>query len=328
MTDTNFIRPIDPDISQDTNSMSLDMNWYQKPKLPGFSFMIRAKNEASNIATCLLSIQKHLSQDIPYQLVVINNDSQDYTPIIAQNLLDTTQGDKVVDYPYKIAKPGLENYYTPLDSVHSFVYFTQFCLMQCDHEWIFRWDADFEMTPKLGQWMKSFWDDHLNKQKWNAKTFDYVMLPATDQDGIINSEMYMFHTNTDPYFYRRSIWEQVGFLKINHPPFMYHPASEQALILHQSTLKVIKSSYLEEPWWTTKLKQLTTQPDLYPQTYIDLMNTIEQQCQEFIAKLPSGAQTFCRSMDPKPIELVKLLPFDEAHSKVHEALCQLRHKDD
>lgn len=301
MTSTELIQPIDPDVTN--HNLFLDPNWYQKAKLPGFSFMIRAKNEARNIGTCLLSIQKYLPSTIPYEIILINNDSRDYTSAIAQKIINVEKGDKVVDYPYRIAKPGLETYHTPVDSIHSFIYFTQFCMMQCQCEWIFRWDADFEMTAEFGQWLQSFWDDHQLKQKYGVKTFEYVMIPATDQDGIINSEMYLFHTKTHPFFYRRHIWEQVGFICPGQPPNVFAAQPSQALILHQSTLKIIKSSYLEEPWWETKLK---SQEGLTP-TYISRLNEIARAYQTSKEQFPSDAQMFCRSMDPKPIEVVRYL---------------------
>ncbi len=298
---TDRIRPIDPDV---TNSdLFLNPDWYSTPKLPGFSFMIRAKNEARNIGTCLLSIQKYFPPSVPYEIILINNDSSDYTAPIAQKLINVNKGDKVVNYPYRIAKPGLENYHTPVDSIHSFVYFTQFCMMQCRREWIFRWDADFEMTPQLGQWLQSFWDDHQLKQEYGAKIFEYVMIPASDQDGIVNSEMYLFHTDPKPFFYRRHIWEQVGFIKPGNPPYVFAASPNQGLILHQSTLKVIKSSYLEEAWWETKLK---TPAGLTP-AYIEILNTIATNYQKSKDQFPADAQTFCRSMDPKPIEVVRYL---------------------
>lgn len=314
-SNSNMIQPIDPDVTNPL--MFLDLNWYQRPKLPGFSFMIRAKNEARNLATCILSIQKHLPTSIPYEIIVINNDSSDYTQLIAEKTLNLTQGDQIVGYPYRIAKPGLENYHTPVDSIHSFIYFTQFSMMQCRREWIFRWDADFEMTTLLGQWLQSFWNDHLLKVQYRARTFGCVMIPATDQDGIINSEMYLFHTSHWPIFYREHIWEQVGFIS-GQTPAAYHPAAEHALILHQSTLKIIKSSYLEEPWWKTKLEN---QSNLTP-TYIELLNKIAHDYQQSKDILPPNAQTFCRSMDPKPVEVVRQLQktreLSLAHKKVKE----------
>ena len=313
-----LVKPIDPNVDP---SFFLDMNWYNQTKLPGFSFMIRAKNEASNIGRNLISIMKHLDKDIPYELIIINNDSQDETGNIAESLINLERGDRVISYPYRVAKPGLENYYTPVDSIHSFIYFTQFCLMKCRREFCFRWDADFEMTEKLGRWLKMIWEDHQLKQKYHCITFGYFMMPATDQDKITNSELYLFQTRKDPYYYRLQIWEQIGFL--NSESYLFgNPSVDEALILHQSTLNVVKSSYLELPWWITKLQQSSTLG--LPQTYIELLNEIEAKCQAFKATIPKDAQTYCRSMDPKPVEVVNQLPFAETFSQVHKVLTQMR----
>lgn len=306
--DNLFIKPIDPDA--DPVLMGLDLNWYTQPKLKGFSFMIRAKNEAKNLATCLLSLIKWIPKSVPYELVIIDNQSSDYTELIAETIVKSQVPEigRVVKYPFRLSKPGLENYYAPVDSVHSFVYFTQYCMMKCRHEWIFRWDADFEMTESVGRWLLSFWEDHLLKKNYNSRQFDYVMIPATDQDGIVNSEMYLFNTLSAPYFYRHSIWEQVNFLKIIGSPFLFLAKREDALILHQSTLKIIKSSYLEEPWWQSKIKQYENDSNSYSHDYIVILKEIESKCQKFIEQLPPNAQTFCRSMDPKPVEVTRWLP--------------------
>jgi hypothetical protein len=314
LAETVLIKPIDPDVSNP--NLFLNINWYQTTKLPGISFMIRAKNEARNIGTCLLSIQKYLPAAIPYEIILINNDSSDYTSAIANKIISVERGDKVVDYPYRIAKPGLENYHTPVDSIHSFIYFTQFCMMQCNREWIFRWDADFEMTAQLGQFLQSFWEDHKLKQEYGARTFEYVMIPASDQDGIVNSEMYLFHTQTRPFFYRHHIWEQINFLHPGQPPYVFSALPSQALILHQSTLKVIKSSYLEEAWWETKLKN----PSGLTPEYLEILKAIAMVYQKSKDQFPADAQTFCRSMDPKPIEVVRYLTPTIEFPLIHKKL--------
>lgn len=315
-----IIKPVDPDV---TNSyMYLDMNWYTQNKLPGFSFMIRAKNEEKNIGKCLQSIIDNLPSNIPYELIVINNNSEDETKNISQSLIKPERGDRVVDYPYVIAKPGIENYYTPINSVHSFVYFSQFCLMQCKREFCFRWDADFEMTEKLGKWMQMVWNDHLLKQQHNRPTLVFILVPATDQDHIVNAEMYLFQTRFRPYFYRRHIWEQTAFENLDtNKCLAYKAKPDEALILHQSTLKIIKKSYFDEPWWQTKLKNSNAN---WSSEYLSILNQIEDSVNQFKSKISSEAQTFCRSMDPKPVELIKVLPLTEDKSFILDKLNEMR----
>lgn len=303
-----FFKPIDPDVRDE--NMYLNLDWYKNIKLSGYTFMVRAKNEEVNIENCLKSIIQHMHQSIPYQIVLIDNDSQDKTYQIASdiinNLSEAKSKHKIIKYPYRIAKPGIENYFTPLESIHSFVYFTQFCMMQCDHEWIFRWDADFEMTPHLAGFLKTFWDDHMLKKQYNHRTFNFAMIPAIDQDGIVNSEIYLFNTYNVPFYLRKQIWEQVEFANPSSDRYCFEATKEQALILHRSTLNITKSSYFELPWWITKLQHSKQ----FPADYVQLMELIELKCNNLIKRLTPGSQTYCRSMDPKPTELVITLPND------------------
>jgi hypothetical protein len=122
--------------------------------------------------------------------------------------------------------------------------------------------------------------------------------------------------NTKPFFYRRHIWEQVGFLCQGYPPHIFVAVPSQALILHQSTLKVIKSSYLEDPWWETKLKNQQG----FDSSYITRLNDIATAYKNTKAQLPADAQTFCRSIDPKPVEVVHYLTPTIEYSIIHKKL--------
>lgn len=285
------------------NNTNLDLLWYTQNKIPGFSFMIRAKNEQHNILNAIQSIQNNLDNSIPYQIVVIDNNSNDLTLQIAiENIKQ--KNDCVIQYPYNIAKPGIENYYTPVDSRHSFVYFTQWCMMKCQCQWIFRWDADFIMDSQLAKWIKIFWDDHVLKTKYNCTTFDFVLIHAKDNDNIVNSEMYLFNANSLPFFYRRHIWEQTEFFKKHN--FHHIVPMQIACIIHHSTLKNIKNNYLTKPWWTQFLDNATTCSD----NYKNIIKHIDINYNKFLNNIPKDAQTFSRSMDPKPIEIVQQLKFN------------------
>jgi glycosyltransferase involved in cell wall biosynthesis len=310
LTKSFLLRPIDPDVTN--QSMFLNMNLYNKKKLPGFSFMIRTKNEQENIETCLTSLQKYIPSTVPYELIIIDNDSQDNTSNIASQLINHNRGDKVIKYPYQLAKPNMENYFTPVDSIHSFIYFTQFCMMQCEHEWIFRWDANFEMTSSLGQWLKIFWEDHILKQKYNNYTFDYVFVPSIDKDENINTEGYLFHTKSIPVFYRKQLWEQLAFLNDNNVILFYELEKKNALIIHQSSPDVIKSLYLEEPWWINKLKN----KESFPESYIKILNEIEHKYH----KITLDNQTFYKKSDFQLIEILPKLSPDCQYSNVSEYL--------
>lgn len=110
----------------------------------GVTAMIRARNEESRIADCLRSIV-HLFDEI----VFVDNGSSDDTLAVVSAFKERYDKRDIVmihEYPHRIARCGVEHWETPEDSVHSLVYYYNWCLAQCTCRYVFKWDADMVVS--------------------------------------------------------------------------------------------------------------------------------------------------------------------------------------
>jgi glycosyltransferase involved in cell wall biosynthesis len=111
---------------------------------PGVSAMVRARNEAANIAHCLRSILAVFDE-----VVVLDNCSDDGTPEIVRDLQrHHGHGGKIRlrSYPFRLARFGPEHDATAADSLRSAVYFSNWSLAQCSHRHVCKWDGDMVLA--------------------------------------------------------------------------------------------------------------------------------------------------------------------------------------
>ena len=107
---------------------------------PGVSAMVRAKNEEQKIGYALRSILPVVDE-----IVVVDNGSTDGTADLVvelQNRIDDERKIKFHSYPHRLARFGPEHGNTPENSVHSAVYFTNWALSHCSHDYVCKWDGD------------------------------------------------------------------------------------------------------------------------------------------------------------------------------------------
>jgi hypothetical protein len=112
---------------------------------PGMSAMLRVKNEETLIEGCLDSIR-----DVFSEIVLIDNGSTDRTAeIISRYQAENDPSGKIrlYHYPFSIARCGSEHASTPEDSVHSLVYYYNWCLSKCTRSYVCKWDADMYLHP-------------------------------------------------------------------------------------------------------------------------------------------------------------------------------------
>jgi len=112
--------------------------------LPGVSAMVRAKNESRKVITCLSSIL-HLFDEIVF---VDNGSADDTLNLVTQFKAERDRYDilTIFRYPYAIARCGDEHRMTPSNSLHSLVYYYNWCLSKCRYEYVFKWDADMAVA--------------------------------------------------------------------------------------------------------------------------------------------------------------------------------------
>jgi glycosyltransferase involved in cell wall biosynthesis len=112
----------------------------------GVSAMLRAKNEESKIYDCLESIFEVFTE-----IIFVDNGSTDGTAEIVRKFKkknDVTNKLKIYEYPHEIARWGKSHLLTPENSLHSNVYYTNWCLSKCTSSYICKWDADMLLHNK------------------------------------------------------------------------------------------------------------------------------------------------------------------------------------
>lgn len=107
---------------------------------PGVSAMVRARNEEQKIDYALRSILSVFDE-----IIVVDNGSSDRTAELVRTVQERSDSHgriKLFSYPHRLARFGPEHGGTPEDSVHSAVYFTNWALSHCRHDYVCKWDGD------------------------------------------------------------------------------------------------------------------------------------------------------------------------------------------
>lgn len=283
-----FLLPLE---GQHYANLALDRNFYKDigQRESGICFMLRARNEEETIFDAIESIHRHLDGKIEYQVVFIDNGSTDCTEQRARASLRKNK-DILVSYPVQIAKAGLETYVTPCNSVHSLPWFYQFCLQQCTaYSHVFKWDADFLMTEALAKKLvKIFGKESVEKPS------DAYAIKAQNEGGDYGCELYLFAVRTRVRYQKYFLWE-FPTCKVDVQPVQL---SHKECIVHNSTLKTLKSYLLLQPWWETESEEIRSMPHV---------QSAAQDYDQWREKL-GDIQLFCRSRDPACNALMRSLP--------------------
>ncbi|HEX5467585.1 MAG TPA: sulfotransferase family 2 domain-containing protein [Gaiellaceae bacterium] len=118
--------------------------WSEAQPVPGFTAVIRAKNEAEALPWVLPPLFRAVDQ-----VVLVDNDSTDGTADVARSLAAEAGAHArlhVHSYPFSVARCGEEHLATPADSVHSLVYFYNWSFSHVRTSYVLKWDADMVLT--------------------------------------------------------------------------------------------------------------------------------------------------------------------------------------
>ncbi len=217
---------------------ALPVNWYDRPKKPGISFLLRAKNEESTIEMNLDSLR---NLQTPHEINVFLNLCTDRTEEIVMKCKQRGQNINVYQYPHILGKTGIENMCTPVNSVHSTIWYLNWAMMKSCHEYTFRWDADFIMTAVLRKELESIFAKEPDSPLYRIP----AIFSAT---GHSNTEIYLFSNIARPRFYKYMLWHAMNFgdervdEKVN---FRILKGS----IIHDSDLTEVKDYWNHKPWW-------------------------------------------------------------------------------
>jgi tetratricopeptide (TPR) repeat protein len=232
----------------------IDQDWQNQPAAPGISFMIRSRAEERTLDMAIYSLK---TVSVPHEIVLVTNGPEIEIP--------PEWPVRHFTYPHTLARPGAENIVTPIDSVHSLVWFYNWCLSKTRFSYIFKFDADFVASRILIDEFPSVLAKPPAKYKIKAAYADTL---------IANTEVYLFPKEPGPYYERYLFWELMKTRRTC-------PASTlNGSILHDSTLNVTKQHLVTPAWWdgTEHGKEL------------------ERKCQEIVDKI--GIR-FARASDPE-----------------------------
>lgn len=196
---------------------------------PGISFIIRARNEEAHLPKALDSL-KGLA--VPYEVILILHKCTDKSKEIAEQRITEGMPIQIHEWDYPISRAGYENLATPGDHPYSLQTFYNNAFALANLNWIFKWDADFEATTELIQFMNYKLDIE------NLNHHIRYRIPCVLGDRI-NSEYYL--SNCLLLYNKNTFWES----PIWHADTKSYDLSESIISLPVSTIK----SYWDEPPW-------------------------------------------------------------------------------
>lgn len=202
-------------------------------KLNGISFMVRVRNEEKTLEE---SIRSLFSLTIPYEINIILHLCNDKSEEIAERLRSENNNIKIYKYNHEISRPGYELLATDADSIHSFVYYSDWCLKLSNYYWVFKWDADFISTPDLITF--------LNSNTWEEKNMLYNIRCSNNIESHVESYLACGLIKYTKYLF----WE-VGYYTSNIQSIKLE---NNISIFHKSNLLELKEYWRELPWYETE----------------------------------------------------------------------------
>jgi hypothetical protein len=179
-------------------------------EVPGVSAMLRVRNEERKIVSCLASIVSVFDE-----IVLVDNGSTDRTlelSLAFKHAHDERDVIRVFSYPHGIEPCGSRHLATPADSVHSLVYYSNWCQSRCGRAHICKWDADMVLARGEETRFRAFLEslDTSPEALWALPL--QTIYRATDGDwyranGDVNAEMRVTPNRSAVRFHKAEHWE-------------------------------------------------------------------------------------------------------------------------
>jgi hypothetical protein len=118
--------------------------WAERELEPGFTAVVRVKNEARSLPWVLPPLFRAVSR-----VIVVDNGSTDGTPDLARRIAEEVGGSErfeLLSYPFSVARCGSEHLGTPASSVHSLAYFYNWSFSHVATDYALKWDGDMVLT--------------------------------------------------------------------------------------------------------------------------------------------------------------------------------------
>ena len=117
--------------------------------------MLRIKNEEMNIKNVLLGIVSVFDE-----IILVDNNSTDQTLAIVKQLKEDNEDFKdklkIYNYPFPVAKCGIDNFKTHPGSINSLAYFYNYALSKCNFSHVMKWDGDMLLPLFLKDDFKNY----------------------------------------------------------------------------------------------------------------------------------------------------------------------------
>jgi hypothetical protein len=123
---------------------NVQWGWSEGETTPGFTAVVRAKNEAEVLPWALPPLL-----DAVERVVLVDNGSTDHTVDVARSVAaenGAAERLEVHSYPFSVARCGEEHLGTPAESVHSLVYFYNWSFSHVRTGYALKWDADMVLS--------------------------------------------------------------------------------------------------------------------------------------------------------------------------------------
>ena len=184
--------------------------WSEGRPEPGFTAVVRAKNEAQTLPWVLPPLLRAVTR-----VVLIDNESTDGTADVARGVaaeLDAAARLEVHSYPFSVARCGDEHLGTPAESVHSLAYFYNWSFSHVRTGYALKWDADMVLADAAVAVLRDLaWQ--LEASEVIVKIPRYPLYVADDRRafldlGLTNREPWAWPNKSGYSFVKAMEWEQ------------------------------------------------------------------------------------------------------------------------
>ena len=184
--------------------------WSQGRTEPGFTAVVRAKNEARALPWVLPPLLRAVQR-----VLVVDNGSTDGTADLARRIAsDENAADRleVHSYPFAVARCGEEHLSTADTSVHSLAYFYNWSFSHVRTAYALKWDADMILTDGGSAALRDLaWQ--LEASQFVVKIPRYPLYVADERHAFVdaalrNSEPWAWPNRPGYSFVKAMEWEQ------------------------------------------------------------------------------------------------------------------------
>ena len=238
----------------------------KKKRLPGLSFVIRARNEADALFRNFIGLREI---KVPHEIVVILHRCTDVSKDVAEAWRQQGLPVRIIEDNTPISRAGYETLITPVDHPNSLPEYYRRSFAHAEYNWLLKWDADFVPT--------TWFVDYVNRVLvLDDNTPRSYRLGCALGDTVVCQEEYMFNTcrGYGKYF----CWEHC----LQEEP--HEITTLDMTCMFSGSPVLVKEYWRESPWF------------LQPDTYDEELAVKYAKLVDILGPEPAG---FARSNNPE-----------------------------